>query len=375
MPNPFDSVLNALNQGAAFGSNFRQVSRKRRIDEILGKYFTPAGTEQVSVPQYDEAGNELAAMMQPQATPARFDYQNAIADLGREAPMEALTLQNQQEDRAIARLLAEAKLKAAREGADLPSDWRLWLKYKELPDSEKPEFLNVKRNMYDLRNIAGVEHLVGKHPSLATQPLSTLAQEVAGQSAIAGGKAGAQVTAKDFAEQETSLRETQANLPHLESVANQLSELGKNATYTKTGQAYDVARRELGLRPREEAIARKEYISKVDNEVLPLLRATFGAAFTQKEGESLKITLGDPNATPEEKDAVLRSFINSKRAQVETQKRKVGLPAGEPSQPPKLPSSSGSGKTLPLVTGPDGRRYVVRSFKPDGTPDDVELVK
>jgi hypothetical protein len=28
-----------------------------------------------------------------------------------------------------------------------------------------------------------------------------------------------------------------------------------------------------------------------------------------------------------------------------------------------------------LVTGPDGRRYVIRSLKADGTPDDVELVK
>ena len=78
------------------------------------------------------------------------------------------------------------------------------------------------------------------------------------------------------------------------------------------------------MNPRESAIARKEYIAKVDNEVLPLLRQTFGAQFTQKEGESLKLTLGDPNATPEEKDAVLRSFIDAKRSQIETKNRRIG---------------------------------------------------
>ena len=79
----------------------------------------------------------------------------------------------------------------------------------------------------------------------------------------------------------------------------------------------------------EGAVARKEYITRVDNEVLPLLRQIFGAQFTQKEGESLKATLGDPDASPEEKDAVLKSFIETKIAQARTLKRRTG----QPSQP------------------------------------------
>ena len=59
-----------------------------------------------------------------------------------------------------------------------------------------------------------------------------------------------------------------------------------------------------------------EYVAKVDNQVLPLLRDTFGAAFTVKEGETLRATLGDPNKSPAEKKAVLRAFIEQKKRDV-----------------------------------------------------------
>ena len=121
----------------------------------------------------------------------------------------------------------------------------------------------------------------------------------------------------------TELAEMQARLPRLEQVAAELSALGKAATYTYAGQGVDFAARQSGFGATEGAIARAEYISKVDNEVLPLLRQTFGAQFTVQEGESLKATLGDANKSPEEKDAVLRSFVGNKIAEIETKARNV----------------------------------------------------
>lgn len=120
------------------------------------------------------------------------------------------------------------------------------------------------------------------------------------------------------------LNDRMSNFPNLQKVVGELSELGQIATYTKVGQLADTARRELGLPVGKGAVARVEYISKVDNEILPLLKQTFGAAFSEKEGESLKVTLGDPNNSPEEKDAVLRSFIATKIAQIEGLKRRTG---------------------------------------------------
>lgn len=136
----------------------------------------------------------------------------------------------------------------------------------------------------------------------------------------------AKVIGKTGAEKQVELKERLSQLPRLEQIASELSELGKKATYTETGKAVDSTKRQLGMEVGEGAVARKEYISKVDNEILPLLRQTFGAAFTQKEGDSLKNTLGDPDASPEEKDAVLRSFIATKRAQIEGLSQQTDIP-------------------------------------------------
>lgn len=121
-----------------------------------------------------------------------------------------------------------------------------------------------------------------------------------------------------------NLSSLEAAMPKLEAVTQKLSALGKAATYTQAGQLKDSTMRQLGQPVGPGAVARTEYVSTIDNEVLPLLRDTFGAAFTQKEGESLKATLGDVNKSSEEKDAALRSFIAAKTGQVETLKRQTG---------------------------------------------------
>ena len=121
-----------------------------------------------------------------------------------------------------------------------------------------------------------------------------------------------------------NLRDRQASLPRLEQVVDELSELGKIATFSRLGVAEDFVQRELTGNPGDDAVARTEFIAKIDNEVLPLLRQTFGAAFTVEEGNRLRATLGDPNKSPPEKDAILRSFIENKRAQIPVLQRRTG---------------------------------------------------
>lgn len=123
---------------------------------------------------------------------------------------------------------------------------------------------------------------------------------------------------KSSAASQGELKEKVAQMPALEKTVGELSELGKKATYTTIGRGIDAFRKEAQLDPRESAVARADYIAKVDNQVLPLLRQTFGAAFTQKEGETLRNTLGDPNKSPAEKDSVLKAFIEQKRADIAT---------------------------------------------------------
>ena len=129
------------------------------------------------------------------------------------------------------------------------------------------------------------------------------------------------VIGKNIATVRNDLAEFEANLPRLQEVVEELGALAEIATYTEAGLGYDAIQRQLGMDMNKGAIARKEYTSKVDNEILPLLRQTFGAQFTVEEGKALKATLGDPDAHPDEKKAVLKSFIENKVAQIKIKER------------------------------------------------------
>lgn len=145
----------------------------------------------------------------------------------------------------------------------------------------------------------------------------------ASQTAIGKGQGEATVAYNSMA----------SKMPGLETVVKKLDALSEKATYTLGGQAYDAGRRQIGMAPSEGAKARTEYISTVDNQILPLLRDTFGAAFTQKEGDTLRATLGDPDKSPQEKQLVLKSFIEQKRRDVEAMVRQssgVQAPRGNP---------------------------------------------
>ncbi len=124
-----------------------------------------------------------------------------------------------------------------------------------------------------------------------------------------------------------------SKMPGLEMVVQKLDGLSEKATYTAGGQGLDWAMKQSGMEPREAAVARAEYIAMVDNQVLPMLRDTFGAAFTVKEGETLRATLGDPDKSPKEKQAVLRAFIEQKRRDVEALGVRTGQGAPQQAGP------------------------------------------
>lgn len=130
-------------------------------------------------------------------------------------------------------------------------------------------------------------------------------------------------TGKNYAEDINAYNNMTSKMPELLDTVSKLNALGKNATYTTGGQLLDAIRRETGMPARQSAVDRAAYISMVDNQILPLLRDTFGAQFTEREGNTLRKTLGDANSTPEEKEAQLNAFIRQKQMSIESQKRKL----------------------------------------------------
>lgn len=142
------------------------------------------------------------------------------------------------------------------------------------------------------------------------------------------GKARLQKEGSELGEASANLADIESKMPGLERVVKQLNVLSDKATYTAAGNAVDAARRQLNISPRESAVAKAQYNAIVDNQILPLLRFTFGAQFTQKEGETLRATLGDTTKSPQEKQAILNAFIEQKRRDVDALKTRVSQPAG-----------------------------------------------
>ena len=94
--------------------------------------------------------------------------------------------------------------------------------------------------------------------------------------------------------------------------------------------------------------------SIVNNQVLPLLKPTFGGAFTVQEGDALKATLGDPDASPEQKVAQLNSFIDAKEREIQTKERELGVSA-------EVAAPTAATPTAGAITLPNG--IVVRQVQ------------
>ena len=122
----------------------------------------------------------------------------------------------------------------------------------------------------------------------------------------------------------TALKQAQAAFPSLNEAVSELKELSQIATSTIGGKIFDAAVKQTGFGSTEGATARAKIVAIVDNQVLPLLKQTFGAAFTEAEGRQLKATFGDIEATPVEKNAALDALIESKMRDIETKKRETG---------------------------------------------------
>jgi hypothetical protein len=286
----------------------------------------------------DQIARQNALQMQQLNRQARLE-ENAIAramqeqeagqqrQMGLEMTLGNVPPERRQEELVKRGYLQEAGQlqKATGTGGASPSNVREWEFYKALPAADQARFLAMKRAGRPMN--LGSEIVFPSQVDPSQPPVARFAKDIAPEKTPEhiSKTEETKVKSKALATTKTELADLEAGLPALEGVTKKLSALGKEATYTKAGQMRDIAARQAGL-PTKSSVARAEYIATVNNEVLPLLRQTFGAAFTAQEGESLKITLGDPNASPAEKDAQLKAFINSKKRQIETKKRRINPP-------------------------------------------------
>lgn len=159
------------------------------------------------------------------------------------------------------------------------------------------------------------------------------------------GASGA-AAGKDQGETVATYESVMSKMPGLEKVITELNDVADQATYTVGGNVWNETRKQFGMGPSDGAIARTKYMAMVNNQVLPMLKDTFGAAFTVTEGDALRATLGDPDKSPEEKKMVLEAFIEQKR-------RDVDALAGRTGNAPYQPAP-GSLAAMPQAGAPVG---------------------
>jgi len=134
---------------------------------------------------------------------------------------------------------------------------------------------------------------------------------------VRGAIKEAEQEAQSRGEKLSEFGRAQAAMPGLQEVVGKLKTLSDVATYTMGGKVFDTIVKELGFGATKGATARAKMESLVNNQILPLLRDTFGAQFTEREGEQLRRTMLDIDAAPEQKKEILDSFIEQKMRDLE----------------------------------------------------------
>lgn len=156
------------------------------------------------------------------------------------------------------------------------------------------------------------------------QESAKLGQQLKFKPAIQAAIKKAEAVAKEEGATLTELNKVRAAMPGLQEAVGELRRLAPIATFSLGGKAFDEASRQLGFGATKGATARAKFIATINNQVLPLLKPTFGAAFTVQEGESLKATMGDPDLSPDEKLVQLDAFIEQKFRDIETKEAELG---------------------------------------------------
>jgi hypothetical protein len=192
-------------------------------------------------------------------------------------------------------------------GGEDPASIREWNTFNAMTPDQQAAYLRMKRATPYLDVGTGFVAPDPINPGATAGPEIVKDNFTPAYDAAAGG-----AQAKTDAGVRAEFDSLNSKLPGLKQVVAELGDLADKATYTIGGKLWDDVVRESGNMPPEGAVARTKYMSMVDNQVLPLLKDVFGAAFTVQEGESLRATLGAPDKSPVEKKAVLEAFIEQK---------------------------------------------------------------
>lgn len=258
----------------------------------------------------------------------RTDLANLNAQIAETAAQNEAERKRQLEEFKASMPTAEQKnIQAAAAALNLPES----AFYQQAMEQQQAQIANIKSQIADreitpqMRNYQYLQQNPDAVNSPVFQGSGTRVTVNTGdvpESAVFDMKTLNKERAKQYVKDVDEYENMVSKMPELQATVERLKELAPIATYTTAGRVRDRVAQEAG-RPTIGSVARDEYESIIANQILPLLRDTFGAQFTEREGNSLKATLGDPNKSAQSKVKVLDSFINQKSKSIESKFRKL----------------------------------------------------
>lgn len=194
--------------------------------------------------------------------------------------------------------------------------------------AKQPQMLQGgQQNPQDYANTFMQIGAMYKRPELVTYGKGLLEQQQQTPEFFAQ-KTQAEAKGRSAGEDLAGFESAVSNMPELLNTVKDLRALAPKATYSLGGRATDYTLKQIGGES-EGAAARSQYEGIVANQVLPLLKQTFGSQFTEKEGGRLLNTLGDLNATPLQKQKILDAFVTQQIRNINSKAQRFGYKVPE----------------------------------------------
>jgi len=293
---------------------------QQRQQEVTGIFGSPSQQVDVNVPE--QPGQDIPLGVSPlglmsvqeQTQPATGLFQDLSPNqvpMMNAAKQMALSANPDLQERGYDMLsgLQDSQLPG---GGDAPSNVREWQYFNNLSAPDQQRFMDMKRGNSKIVNINGVPTRVPmnyiKGSGVEATPLTTLPEEIEAQTALTGAKAAEktkQTGRVKRLDDQIIAADGMAVLNRSLSLLNQGIETGgwdNLALYAK---------QKFGVEGADEG----ELSNLMGKAVLAQLRETFGAAFTAKEGDSLKVIEAGFGKSPRANARLLQNAFNiSKRA-------------------------------------------------------------
>jgi hypothetical protein len=221
----------------------------------------------------------------------------------------------------------ERQLRESQTGmyGDAPAAVQEFQYFENLPnENARRRYMGLKRAA-QWQDVGG--EIVGIDP-VTNQPSSTLPKTLPPEALPVTRFAQKQAEAEGTALAAISgeAMQLEASMPALEETIAEMDELAKTADYTMPDRGINYIREQwLGKEADAGSLAASTYESKLNNQVLPMLKPLLGSAFTLAEYEALQKTLGSPTATPKQKQAALSSFVAQTKRNLSSKQKEVGM--------------------------------------------------